>query len=128
MSHIVWLKKAVQSLKTAKANLTIGDPDAACNRAYYAIYYAARASLIAAGHEQLAMAKTHSGLISAFHEKLIKSGLIAQDNGRALGIESNRRLISDYEGAQLSVDEAEQAIANATKFLTAVEEWLAGLS
>jgi uncharacterized protein (UPF0332 family) len=128
MSHDIWLEKAVQSLRTAEANLAACDSDAACNRAYYAMYYAARAALIAADFQQLAMAKTHSGLISAFNEKMIKTGLIAKNYGRNLGIESNRRLVSDYEGVQLSADEAALAIANATEFVGALKTWVTNSS
>ncbi|MDR1661341.1 MAG: HEPN domain-containing protein [Azoarcus sp.] len=41
------MAKAVQALASAKALLDTGDADDACNRAYYAMFDAARAVLLA---------------------------------------------------------------------------------
>ncbi len=126
MSVVLWLAKAERSLKTAGIALADGDADAACNRAYYAMFNAARAALIAVGQDQLAMAKTHSGLISAFGEYLVKAGHISITQGRALAAESKRRMVGDYQGGGLSSDDANDAIAHATHFLSAVGEFIDG--
>lgn len=41
MSVALWLTKAERSLKTANLTLADDDADAACNRAYYAMFKAA---------------------------------------------------------------------------------------
>ncbi|HYZ48090.1 MAG TPA: HEPN domain-containing protein, partial [Sphingomonas sp.] len=62
MKPELWIAQAERSLETAQ--LVLGtDPNAACSRAYYAMFYAARAALLRAGHAEQAMGKTHSGLI-----------------------------------------------------------------
>lgn len=69
------LAKAEQALMSAQVLLnTQGDADGACNRAYYAMFGAARAALLAAGVE---MGRTHKGILNAFSEHLVKHGLLA---------------------------------------------------
>jgi len=59
--------KASRALASAALLLDAGDVDGACNRAYYAMFDAARAALIWSGAPvDPTVAKTHSGLISAF--------------------------------------------------------------
>lgn len=43
------MAKAERAAASAKLLLEVGDADGACNRAYYAMYDAARAALLAAG-------------------------------------------------------------------------------
>lgn len=59
--------KALRAVASARLLLDAGDVDGACNRAYYAMFDAARAALIKSGAPvPPEVAKTHSGLISAF--------------------------------------------------------------
>lgn len=44
-----FMAKAERAAESAKLLLEAGDADGACNRAYYAMYDAARAALLAAG-------------------------------------------------------------------------------
>jgi uncharacterized protein (UPF0332 family) len=120
-----WLAKAERSLASASLLLNDGDPGSACNRAYYAMFNAARAALWTAGKMELAMAKTHSGMIAAFGEHLVKSGKIDAVHGRNFGFESKRRMVSDYEGGDIEDKQALQAIDNARKFVDAVALWIA---
>lgn len=43
------MEKADQACSSARALLNLGDADGACNRAYYAMFDAARAALLASG-------------------------------------------------------------------------------
>ena len=43
------MAKAIQAAASAKVLLDTGDSDGACNRAYYAMFDAARAALLASG-------------------------------------------------------------------------------
>jgi len=56
------LKKARQSLTTARLDLEAGDTDASVNRSYYAAFYAAWMMFEAAGVDK---PKKHSGMISS---------------------------------------------------------------
>ena len=64
-------QKAIVALKSAELLLQSGDFDGCCNRAYYAMFDAARAALLATEEEdQVVGIKTHSGLISFFSLRL----------------------------------------------------------
>ena len=65
------LKKARQSLTTARLDLEAGDTDASVNRSYYAAFYAAWAMFEAAGVDK---PKKHSGMISEFGRRFVKEG------------------------------------------------------
>ena len=61
------LHKANTALSSAKLLLASGDADGACNRAYYTMFDAARAALMAfQKSDEVLTIKTHSGLISSF--------------------------------------------------------------
>ena len=78
------LAKAIRAAASAKVLLDTGDADGACNRAYYAMYDAARAALLASGSPvEPEIAKTHSGLISAFSLHLVKAGRVSVELGKA---------------------------------------------
>ena len=126
MSIATWLEKANRSLTSAKLNLDDGDPDGACNRAYYAMFHAARAALVQAGQDTLASAKTHSGLIGAFGAHLVKTGKLDALHGRAFSEVSRRRLVGDYEGDGVSEEHAKAAVESAENFVVAVEDWIKG--
>lgn len=113
--------KAQRSLKTSKAMLVDGDPDAACNRAYYAMFNAARAALIAFGQAEAALAKTHKGLLSAFSLHLVKPGHLAAQLGRDFGEVANQRQVADYEGDEISQEVAAAAIKKANGFLASIK-------
>jgi len=60
------MAKAAQAAASAKVLLDIGDADGASNRAYYAMFDAARAALLAAGFEaarHTTASLTHSAII-----------------------------------------------------------------
>jgi uncharacterized protein (UPF0332 family) len=68
------LERAERSRESAKLLFDAGDINGACNRAYYAMFDAARAALSKADTPlQAETIRTHSGLISAFSMQLIKT-------------------------------------------------------
>ena len=67
------MDKADRAIASAKLLLDAGDVDGPCNRAYYAMFDAARAALLLSGAPvDPVVAKSHSGLISAFSLHLVK--------------------------------------------------------
>ena len=79
------MTKANRALASAHKLFQDNDSDGACNRAYYAMFDAARAALIASkAPVPPEIAKTHSGLIAAFSLHLMKPGLFPVELGRAL--------------------------------------------
>jgi len=75
--------KATTALGSAQLLFKSGDFDGACNRAYYAMFDAARAALLVAdGDDSVLAIKTHSGLIATFSLRLVKSGKISLELGK----------------------------------------------
>ncbi len=118
MNAKLLLDKASRALASAKLLLEAGDNDGACNRAYYAMFDAARAAMIAHQHNDEVLAlKTHSGLIATFSLKLVKTGLVDIELGKALNKLEDLRLIADYKGDAVAQNEAAWAVEQATTFL-----------
>ena len=93
------MTKAQRALASAQTLLLDGDGDGACNRAYYAMFDAARAALIAAKSPvPPEIAKTHSGLIAAFSLHLVKTELFPKELGRSFNKVEDLRLLADYKG------------------------------
>ena len=88
------------------------------------MFYAARSALLFAGETRLAASKTHSGLISSFSQRLVKTGKLPTDLGRALSVESHRRQVSDYDGGDVSPESARSSISSAEIFIGTIEEWM----
>lgn len=74
------MAKAEQASISARVLLDRGDSDGACNRAYYAMFDAARAVLLLYGHE---FGKTHRGLVSAFSQHLVRNDPLPREGGVA---------------------------------------------
>ena len=84
------MAKADQACRSVRVLLGLNDADGACNRAYYAMFDAARAALLASGAGAKGdIGKTHRGLINAFSEHLIKGGPISKEMGRLPIIRAN---------------------------------------
>jgi uncharacterized protein (UPF0332 family) len=115
------MDKAARAATSAALLLDAGDFDGACNRAYYAMFDAARAALIGCGVpvEQAAV-KTHSGLIAAFGLRLVKTGRLPVDLGKALNRASEVRLAADYTGEVIGADQARRMVEQAGVFIAAI--------
>ena len=116
------LAKAIRAAASAKVLLDTGDADGACNRAYYAMYDAARAALLASGSPvEPEIAKTHSGLISAFSLHLVKAGRVSVELGKALNKAEELRLVADYKGEPVEKEDAAWAVSQAQIFVHAMQ-------
>ena len=110
--------KAHRALASAHKLLQDDDGDGACNRAYYAMFDAARASLIASkAPVPPDIAKTHSGLISAFSLHLVKPGLFPVELGRSLNKAEDLRLVAHYKGDSIEAEEAIWVVQQAQAFI-----------
>ncbi len=115
------LHKAGTALSSSRLPLQSGDADGSCNRAYYAMFDAARAALMAFQEsDEVLRIKTHSGLISNFSLQLVKPGLIDIELGKALNKVEDLRLIADYKGDEITLENAAWAIEQAATFLASV--------
>lgn len=113
--------RAYEDIADARRALDGGSYRLALNRAYYAVFHLATATLALLGQER----HRHSGVESAFHEYLVKPGLIEPEYGRIYGEAREWRERADYRFgvvfdkkiAQRIVNEAEQLLARLEQFL-----------
>lgn len=112
------LAKAEQAAKSARLLLDSGDADGASNRAYYAMFDAARAALIATGED---IGKTHRGVLNAFSDRLVKNGMIPKEAGRLLKHAEAVRYVADYAGRSVELDDARAIVEQADAFIAAVQ-------
>ena len=121
MTPAAYMRKSEQALSSARQLLATGDADGACNRAYYAMFDAAQAALLAANVGAAANAtKTHRGLISAFGQHLVLGGRVAADLGSALNKVERLRLLADYTGDPVSEEDGAWAVEQAAVFVAAI--------
>jgi uncharacterized protein (UPF0332 family) len=118
------MKKADRALASAHLLLNAGDTDGACNRAYYAMFDAARAAL--ANEVQPETSKTHGGLIAAFGLQLVKPGRLPKALGRMLNRAEEVRLLADYTGGSVEPADARELLSQAEAFVDAVRDYLNG--
>lgn len=117
------LQQAEESLDEAKY-LFDGhkSPRSVINRAYYAMFYSILALLI---FEQYTSSK-HSGVLSYFNSRFVKTGLIGKDLGRAVNKAFDLRQRGDYrEEVDLRREMVEPFLGQARKFINDVKNHLA---
>lgn len=115
------LSKASCAAASANLLLAHGDIAGACNRAYYAMFDAARAALIASGAPvDISVSRTHNGLIAAFGLHLVKPGKIAQEWGRTLNRAQEIRLVADYTNEEVQAELATWVVQQSALFVQAI--------
>ena len=117
----LYLDRAELDLEAAEANIKEGYHAVAVTRAYYAISYAATAILLSKGIWR----SKHSGVMSAFREHFVKSGLINAEFSDIYGDAFDLRLDSDYD-LTVTMDRAiaEDILADAERFVVRMERHL----
>ena len=116
--------KAVEAAAAARLLLDAGHYDGATNRAYYAMFDAARAYLRAVHGIKSGAVKRHATLIEKFSLLAVASGEIDRTHGRALSRAFDDRIIADYSDRSVSEAEARALLENMDAFLAAIEPHL----
>ncbi len=117
------MQKAGQAASSAALLLSAGDIEGACNRAYYAMFDAAKAALLTVGTpENVVESKSHSGIIQAFGLYVVKPGHLSPEFGRAFRRVEDLRGAADYTGRDIPPEKAQHAVEAAVKFIQAVQE------
>lgn len=112
------MAKADTACSSARALLDLGDVDGAANRAYYAMFDAACAALPASGAPVVPdIGRTHSGLIGAFSNFLVKNGPVSKEVGRLLNRAHEIRLVADYKGDSVEPADAQEIVEQAETFV-----------
>ena len=113
--------KAERALASARLLLADEDADGACNRAYFAMFEAARVALRLAGlDDELARTRTHSGLIALFSLTLVKNGPLPTQIGRLLNRAEELRVAADYAAYAIDLAQAETIVQDAASFIAAL--------
>ena len=111
--------KAKRRLDAAYHLLGEGFYEDAVSRAYYSMYFAAKALLL----KRDITVKTHKGLLSKFGLEFVDEGVVEKYYGRALRIAEELREEADYSiFRDISKEEAEAIVKDAEKFLVRIKE------
>lgn len=115
------MQKASKALAAARLLLANADVEGACNRAYYAMFDAAHAALLASGAEIAETSiRTHRGLVGAFGLHLVQKGRVSRELGRTLNEVEQIRLLADYTGEDIDLEKASWAVEQAESFVEAM--------
>jgi len=115
------IERARRSLKSAELLLEDGDYESSVSRAYYAMFYSAEAALLT---KKLSFS-SHKGVISAFGEHFVKTGVFAKEMGKELSRAFEKRQIGDYEYTfVITRGEARQILDSGKGFVERIAEWL----
>jgi len=116
-----YLARARRVLRTGHLVLEDGDCITAVNRAYYAIFYAANALLATKGLER----SKHSGVIAAFRQHFVKTGVIEVEYSDFYGAVMEDRHKGDYDELEvLDYEVAKRDLNRASRFVACIEERL----
>ena len=111
------MEKAEECLTDAQDNLMMEKYSTAANRSYYAVFNAMRALLNLEGIDF----KRHSGVISAFRKRYVKTGILDKRLSDVIRDSFDLRNASDYDDFYvISKDEVRTQVQNAAAFVEAV--------
>lgn len=118
------LEQAAETLDVARTLSAAGHYRDTVNRAYYAMFYCGLALLASKG---LGTSK-HSGVLSLFNRYFVKTGEFSLADGRRLQEAFELRQRSDYhEFIQITLEQAQEAVARAEAFLEHTRQALANM-
>lgn len=115
-----YMARAHQAIETGHFVMRREDFIAAVNRAYYSMFYAANALLATEGLER----SKHSGVIAAFREHFVKTGVIESTMSRFFGEALDERHTADYDLEPLDYETATRNLAHASEFVNRIERHL----
>jgi predicted nucleotidyltransferase/HEPN domain-containing protein len=122
-----YLQGAELHLRMARSGISVDAPAPAIGQAYEAVLNAARAAL----SEEDRFARTHNGMWHLLHELLVKSGRLSPELHRRTAALHGERIEAvygpprpDLPWRHFTLEEAEERVELAERFLRAVEELL----
>lgn len=115
------LEISKKRLKAAELLLQNNMLEDSVNRIYYSLFYATKAMLNILGFDP----KTHSGLISEFGLRIIKTKLLPQQYGKILRKAFEMRESGDYQITTVfEKSEINELLIDAKKFLKTAKEFV----
>jgi uncharacterized protein (UPF0332 family) len=115
MDNKLWLK-ALNAAEAAELLFEAGSFDAACNRAYYGMFNAARALLMERGLDP-DKSKRHATVISLFSLQFVRHGPFDPADGRALAETGRARNVADYGSETVGAEAAVDVMAALRRFM-----------
>ncbi|MDO9045568.1 MAG: HEPN domain-containing protein [Methanobacteriaceae archaeon] len=116
--HKEYLQTAEEKLNAAKYLFNGEFYNDAVSRAYYSMFYSAKALLSV----KEIYPKAHKGVIAKFGLEFVKKGFIEDTYGRALSHAKDRREVADYDiGKKISQKETSLIIEDAKNFLERIK-------
>ena len=117
-----FMELAEEKLEVARELLELRRYDDAVSRAYYTMFYAAKALLLLEGIET----RRHRSVTAYFGQRFVKTGRVARHYSRLLQEAMEARGIADYDPeVRATRQKAEKAIANTEEFLLKAKELFA---
>ena len=117
----LYIENAHEMLEVAKLNFGNDYYGSACNRAYYAIFYAACALLFA---KNMSFGR-HSAVISAFRKNFIKTGESDVKWSEVYQRVMSHRQTGDYDiNVRVEKEQAAGDVRDVQAFVEEVEQWL----
>jgi uncharacterized protein (UPF0332 family) len=116
--------KAAEAADAARLLLRAGSYDGAANRAYYAMFNAARAALEARTDLKIQDVRRHSAVLQLFSLHVVKPGLVPAKLSGDLNEVFQARAVADYAAISVPADDAQELIELMDKMLEAVERLL----
>jgi uncharacterized protein (UPF0332 family) len=115
------MQLAEEKLIVARDLLTGKHYNDVVSKAYYAMFYASKALLLALGEDP----HKHKGVVALFGQHFVKVGLTDPQHGRTLAIAKRLREECDYdEYKRATEEEAQTAIADAESFVCEAQKLL----
>lgn len=114
------LERARTELAAGRSLAAAGFPAQAVTHAYYAAFFAAEAALLALGETRA----KHSGVISAFGQLVVRTAGVDAETGATLRRLFELRNVATYDVMKVDAGPALSGLADAERFVLAVEAWL----
>jgi uncharacterized protein (UPF0332 family) len=119
-----FLTKARMMVRSARLLLDAGNSGSAVNRAYYAMFYAARAALNGVD-PNLLKTKSHATIIRRFGKHLVEERGFDRSLGRLFAQTEDIRIGADYGDDSISETAARKVPEGAERFVSAIELFIA---
>ncbi|MEI6286435.1 MAG: HEPN domain-containing protein [Bacillota bacterium] len=115
------LDKSLSDLETAEILMEHDKFNQALNRSYYSIFHAMRAVLALDGFDS----PRHSGVISEFNMRYIKTEIFDRKYGRIIKLSEMLRNESDYKDIFIAdIQQAREQVGIAREFYDLIREFL----
>ena len=115
------IDRARRYVASAELLLREGDYESSVSRAYYAMFFCAEAVLLTEGMSF----SSHKGVISAFGQHFVKTGVFSRELGRELNRAFDLRQIADYEFSfVIGEARAAESVTQCSRFLSSISDYL----